>query len=217
MQRSSGSALHDADLIFRAALILGIQYLTFQAFPIIFGNGHGFDVQSVGMTFIGMGLGLFLGLATQPYFNRYDSHLFQVFPLTNALVPYSYIDEQTLKYDGHPPPEIRLVIGMYGAVILPLSLYWLAFTSYSHVHWIAPIIASVPFGIAVLLCFSSIFTYLVTAYRPIAASAMAANSFVRTSSAAAFPLFAGQMYHRLGPVGAMALLAGLTTLAAPIP
>lgn len=32
-----------------------------------------------------------------------------------------------------------------------------------------------------------------------------------------FPLFAGQMYTKLGTVGATALLAGLTTLMIPLP
>ena len=63
----------------------------------------------------------------------------------------------------------------------------------------------------------TVFTYLVTAYRPIAASAMAANSFMRTSFAAAFPLFAPAMYHRLSTVGATALLAGLCAIMAPLP
>lgn len=125
--------------------------------------------------------------------------------------------KQTAKYEGHPPPEVRLIIGMVGAVLIPISLFWLAFTTYPHVHWVVPIIASVPFGTGMLFCYSAIFTYLVTAYRPIAASAMSSNTFVRTSSAAAFPLFAGQMYDALGTVGATALLAGLTTVAAPIP
>ena len=108
-------------------------------------------------------------------------------------------------------------MGQAGAVLVPLSLYWLAFTTYPHVHWIVPIIASIPFGTGISLCYTSTWTYLVTAYRPIAASSMAANTFVRTTFAAAFPLFAGQMYHRLGTVGATALLAGLTTISAPLP
>ena len=61
------------------------------------------------------------------------------------------------------------------------------------------------------------FTYLVTAYRPIAASAMAANSALRSTFAAGFPLFALQMYHQLGTVGATALLAGLTAIMSPLP
>lgn len=98
-----------------------------------------------------------------------------------------------------------------------IALYWLAFTTYSHVHWIAPIIASVPFGSGIYFVFMSTFTYLVTAYRPIAASAMASNSSMRSMFAAVFPLFAGAMYNRLGTVGATALLAGLTTIMAPLP
>ena len=41
----------------------------------------------------------------------------------------------------------------------------------------------------VILVFSGIFTFLVDAYPLYAASALAANSFARSSFAAAFPLF----------------------------
>ena len=97
------------------------------------------------------------------------------------------------------------------------GLFIVAFTTYKQVHWIAPIIGSAPFGAGMYDIFSGVFTYLVTAYRPIAASAMAANSAMRGSWAAAFPLFAGAMYHRLGTVGATALLGGLTAVMAPLP
>lgn len=53
-----------------SALILGILYLAFQAFPIIFGEEHGFSTGLVGCTFLGIGLGLVLGTATQPLWNR---------------------------------------------------------------------------------------------------------------------------------------------------
>ncbi len=46
---------------------------------------------------------------------------------------------------------------------------------------------------------------------------MAANSAMRSTFAAVFPLFARAMYDRLGAVGATALLAGLTTVLAPLP
>lgn len=110
-------------------------------------------------------------------------------------------------------------------------------------HWIVPIIGSIPFGTGVVFVFSSVFTYLVDAYRPVAASAMASNSFMRSSFAAGesvltcrpdwyfgstqslhsflgalgFPLFALPMYNRLGTVGASCLLAGLTLLMMPLP
>lgn len=108
-------------------------------------------------------------------------------------------------------------MGMVGAVLAPIGLFWMAFTTYREVPWILPIIASSLFGAAVYYIFTAVFTYLVTAYRPIAASAMASNTALRCCFAAAFPLFAVQMYDRLTTVGATALLAGLMTLMAPLP
>lgn len=121
------------------------------------------------------------------------------------------------KHNGHPPPEAGLIMGQVGGLLALLGLFWLAFTTYASVPWIVPIIASIPFGTGIVFIFTSVFTYLVVAYRPIAASAMASNSALRSTFAAVFPLFAGQMYDRLGTVGATALLAGLTTLMAPLP
>ncbi|CAK5262687.1 unnamed protein product [Mycena citricolor] len=118
---------------------------------------------------------------------------------------------------GKAPPETLLVMGQVGGIMVPLSLYWFAFTTYPRVHWVVPIIASIPFGTGTFFVFTATFTYLVTAYRPIAASAMAANSALRSSFAAAFPLFAGAMYNKLGTVGATALLAGLATIMVPLP
>ncbi|KAF4568662.1 hypothetical protein EYR36_010675 [Pleurotus pulmonarius] len=139
-----------------SALILGILYLTFQAFPIIFENGHGFNMQSAGLSFLGIGFGMMLAISTQPLWNR-------------------HFLRQRQKFEGSPPPETRLIMGQVGAILVPV------------------------------------------AYRPIAASAMASNSALRSIFAAVFPLFAGAMYSKLGTVGATALLAGLTTIMAPLP
>lgn len=54
----------------RNALVLGILYLAFQAFPIIFEGVHGFDMQMTGLTFTGIGLGMLLAISTQPFWNR---------------------------------------------------------------------------------------------------------------------------------------------------
>lgn len=179
------------------ALLLGILYLALEAFPIIFGR-HGFDMQQTGLTFLGIGLGQTLAFLTQPLW-------------TKALIRISE------KHDGKPPAEVHLYMGQLGGILVPLSLYWLAFTTYQSVHWIVPIIASVPLGSGIYFVFKSVFTYLVIAYRPVAASAMSANNAMRSAFAAGFPLFAGAMYVKLGTVGATALLAGLTTVMAPLP
>jgi hypothetical protein len=100
---------------------------------------------------------------------------------------------------------------------VPLALLWLALSTHSGVPWIVPVLASVPFGTGTYFIFTSSFTYIVIAYRPVAATALACNTTMRTSFAAVFPLFAGQMYRALGTVGATLLLAGLTTAMAPLP
>lgn len=178
------------------SMIFGILYLTFEAWPYIFGVNHGFDLQSTGLAFIGLGVGMVLG---------------------TVVIICLIILDQKRNAGTQSAPESHLISGQIGAVAVPVSLYWLAFTSYPHVHWIVPILASTLFGVGTILCFSSTFTYLVSAYRPMAASAMAANTFARSMFAAAFPLFAGQMYAALGTDGATALLAGVMTVAAPLP
>ncbi|KAJ3891157.1 MFS general substrate transporter [Lentinula edodes] len=185
-------------LLLRTSLILGILYLAFQAFPIIFETNHGFNMQETGLAFLGIGLGMLCGLASQPYWNRVFAR-------------------EAEKNGGVAPPEARLYMGEIGGILTPLGLYFLAFTTYSSVHWIVPIIASIFFGTGIYFVFTCVFTYLVTAYRPIAASAMASNSAMRSTFAAVFPLFASYMYDGLGTVGATALLAGVMTLTIPLP
>ncbi|KAK0535172.1 hypothetical protein OC842_002401 [Tilletia horrida] len=184
-----------------SALLLGILYLCFEAFPIIFGK-HGFTLQQTGLTFLGLGIGMILGIMTMPYWAK----------------KYGEARKAALERgEKAAPPEARLPVGMVGSILTVIGLFWLAFVTYESVPWIVPIIASIPLGTGIALSYVAIFTHTVDAYRPVAASAMGANSVTRSCFAAAFPLFSEAMYHRLGTVGATALLGGLATLMIPIP
>ena len=194
-------------------MILGILYLTFQAFPIIFGN-HGFDQQFVGLSFLGIGVGMLFAGSSQPFWNRYWAYqLLQTTELTGVC----RLTLKEIRKHGTIRPEFRLIMGQAGGVLIPVGLFGIAFTTYRSVHWVVPIIASIPFGMGVCYTFTSTFTYLVTAYPPIAASVLASNSFFRSCFGSAFPLFTSAMYNKLGTVGATALVAGLATLFAPLP
>ena len=46
------------------ALLLGILYLFFQAFPLVFANVHHFSLQQIGLTFLGLIVGMCLGVFT---------------------------------------------------------------------------------------------------------------------------------------------------------
>nr|POF04486.1 efflux pump atb [Quercus suber] len=61
-------------------------------------------------------------------------------------------------------------------------------------HFPVPIVFSVLFGLGNIFFFGGCFTFLVECYPLYAASALAANSFARSSFAAGFPLFGVQMY-----------------------
>lgn len=114
--------------------------------------------------------------------------------------------------NGVNPPEARLSLAKAGAVLCPAGLFTFAFTSYRNVHWIGPVIGSIPFGTGFIYIYVASFSYTVVQWRPVAASAMGANSVLRSCFAAGFPLFSIQMANRLGTTGTAALLAGLLCL-----
>lgn len=114
-------------------------------------------------------------------------------------------------------PEWRLPPAILGGPLVTIGLFIFAWTIYSDVHWIAPIIGSALFGAGTILVYSGIFTFLVDAYPTYSASALAANSFMRSSFGGIFPLFGIQMYNNLGYHWATSLLAFLTLAMLPFP
>lgn len=124
---------------------------------------------------------------------------------------------QAQKNNGVIPPESFLIPGMPGGIIFAASLLLLSGFSSTNFTPALPLLFSVPMGLGIALIFIAVFTYTVTAYRPVAASAMAANSALRSAFAAGFPLFAGAMYNKLGSVKAGCLLGGIMTGAAILP
>ncbi|KAL8789903.1 MAG: hypothetical protein Q9195_006613 [Heterodermia aff. obscurata] len=56
---------------------------------------------------------------------------------------------------GVVAPEHRLYAAMLGSLGPPVGLFWFAWTSRSDVHWISPILASIPFGWGNLMVFVS--------------------------------------------------------------
>ncbi|PWN33775.1 MFS general substrate transporter [Meira miltonrushii] len=179
------------------AILLGIIYCFFVFFPVVYAR-HGFSEYQIGLAFLGLGVSNVIALLTTPFWK-------------SRLVKHS-------KSRGTPPtPEDRLEPAMAGCLLAPIGLFIFAFTSYANVHWIASIIGSCIFGIGLILNFLAIFNYTATYWRPVAASALAANALIRCSFAAAFPLFGVQMADRLGTAGAAGLLAGLNVIMIPVP
>ena len=68
---------------------------------------------------------------------------------------------------------MHLLKGCASGFLLTIGLIWFAATLNPAVFWLVPILGTVPFGMGVGWCFTSSFTYLVAAYRPVAASCVA--------------------------------------------
>ncbi len=149
----------------------------FDAFPLVFEGVYHFDTGFSGLAFLGIGLGCCIGVATAILVNRLWYH-------------NEYLKSHKDGRGGAVAPEHRLYSAMMGSFGLPVGLFWFAWTSRGDIHWISPVLATVPFAWGNLCVFTSAALYLVDVYGPLnGASALAANGLVRYIAGAAFPLF----------------------------
>ncbi|CVL12698.1 hypothetical protein FPRO06_08449 [Fusarium proliferatum] len=186
------------------AIVLGILYLFFGAFHLVFGDIYGFNLWQNGCSFLGILVGMLLAAGLDPLWHN----------IRNKLI--RKLSDET-GVEGNSQPEFRLPPAILGGVLVPVGIFMFAWSCYPWVHWIVPIIGSAVFGAGILLVFSGVFTFLVDAYPQYAASALAANAFVRCVFAAAFPLFGNQMYTKLNNHWASSVLAFLTVAMMPFP
>ncbi|KAG8719042.1 hypothetical protein FRC08_003787 [Ceratobasidium sp. 394] len=180
------------------ALVYGILYGFFAAFPIVFQRHRHFTAGETGLAFIGIGVGIFIAVVIAPFENRRYLRAVQ-------------------KAGGHAPPEQRLIGGCVAAILLPISLIWFSWTTYPSVHWIVPILAGVPFGIGAILGFTSVVAYMVDSYPLYAASCLAANGILRSTVAFAFPLFIPHLFDKAGDQWGSMFCAFLALACVPIP
>ena len=152
----------------------------FDAFPIVFGGVYHFNTGLSGLCFLGIGLGVCLGTLTAIAANHRWYR-----PL--------YMKSISEGKSGYVAPEHRLYAAMLGSIGVPIGLFWFAWTARRDIHWISPILATIPFAWGNMSIFTAAALYLVDVYGPLnGASALAANGLVRYIAGAAFPLFTVQ-------------------------
>jgi hypothetical protein len=116
-----------------SAILLGTLYLFFGAFPLVFGTNHGFNLWQIGLSFMGICVGMVLTLGLDPVWYRIRSRL------TKQL-------EEKTGIEGASEPEFRLPPAILGSLFVPTGIFMFGWTSYSSIHWIVPIIGSGIFG-----------------------------------------------------------------------
>lgn len=181
------------------ALIYGILYLFFEAYPVSFGQVRGWTHEGIAaLPFIGIMIGVLLGVALIIYTTKTRF-------------------ARKLAMNGHVVPEERLIPMMVASVFLPIGLFWFGWTSSPNISWVPQVIAGVPMGMGILVIFMQGLNYIIDVYMMFANSAIAANTLVRSALGGAFPLFATQMYHNLGVNWASSVLGFITIAMIPIP
>ncbi|ODQ66861.1 putative MFS multidrug transporter [Nadsonia fulvescens var. elongata DSM 6958] len=182
------------------SFLYGIMYMLLEAYPVVFHDGYkmhqGQDILPYFALILGQFLGCIICIAFEPYYLR-----------------------RLNQNGGKAVPEARLPANIVGGIFLPIGLLWFAWSgNYPEVvHWMVPAVSGVATGIALTTIFLCCTTYLVDCYTQFAASAMAANVFMRSLFGFGFPLFATQMFKNLGVGWAGTLLGLIGVLMAPVP
>ncbi|GAB7355630.1 hypothetical protein MBLNU459_g6351t1 [Dothideomycetes sp. NU459] len=181
------------------AIVYGVLYLCFVAYPIVFTDLRGWSYGISGLAFCGIGAGTLVTIASEPLLRRMiDSHK---------------PDPET----GLPPPEAMVSVVCIAATSLSIGEIWFAWTCTPNVHWIWPILAGMPFGAGNAGVFIYANNYLVHSYSIYAASALAGNAVLRSVMGATLPLAGPALYRALGANWAGTLLGLLEAICIPIP
>lgn len=93
-----------------SALLLGILYLFFGAFPLVFGGNHGFELWQVGLTFLGIFVGMMIGIFSDVIWKKHYASLVR-----------KYSEETEI--ENNSEPEFRLPATIVGAWIVPVALF----------------------------------------------------------------------------------------------
>ena len=130
-----------------SAILLGILYLFFGAFPLVFQGTYGFNLWQTGLTFLGMLVGMFCAALMGPLWVKIRAQLIE----KNA---------RLTGVEGKAEPEYRLPSAILGSFLVTIGLFWFGWSSLPWVHWIMPIIGSGIFGAGVSPSLSPLFLYI---------------------------------------------------------
>ncbi|KAM7196242.1 fluconazole resistance [Naviculisporaceae sp. PSN 640] len=183
-----------------ASFCYGILYMQLGSIPIIFAEIRGWKPFIATLPFLCILLGATLGCVLNVY---------------NQLVYNKYYRAA----GNRAVPEKRLPAMMVGSILFAGGQFLTGWTASppDKFHWIVPCIGLVMLGTGFFTIFQAALNYLVDTFSKYAASAVAANTFLRSCFACAFPLVVGPMYHNLGVGPGSSICAGFAVLLIPVP
>lgn len=125
-----------------SAVVYGYLYLVFTTITDVFESNYGFSPNIVGLTFIGVGLGMMAGVAA---FGGLSDRILVSKARANG---------------GEMKPEYRLSIMIPGGLCTPIGFFIYGWTAEKHVFWLAPILGTSLIGAGVMAYFVSLLLQL---------------------------------------------------------
>ncbi|PHH81293.1 hypothetical protein CDD82_1092 [Ophiocordyceps australis] len=181
-----------------ASFCYGILYMQLGGIPFIFGELRGWSPLVSELPFVCILIGAIIGCSL----NVYNQLLYN----------------RTYHAVGNRPvPEKRLPPMMLGSLLFSSGQFLTGWTARPSIHWIVPCIGLVMLGTGFFTIFQAALNYLVDTFQAYAASAVAANTFLRSCFAGAFPLVVRPLYRNLGTGPGSSITGGFAALLIPVP
>lgn len=184
------------------SLLFIILYTFIAGYVSIFQHEYNFSATSTALAFLGIEVGVLLSIP--------------VVPFTMWLLRRE-IYRSRARGQHRPDPEISLYMAMFGAPAVPISLFWMGWTSRPDISYWCPLLASVLFGFGTLCIFVSAYQYVADTFEFHAASALSSLQMLRLVAAGVMAIVAEIMYHKLGIGSTLSLLGGISLLFLPVP
>lgn len=181
------------------AIIYGILYLLFTTYTFVYEGQYGFSSSTVGLSYISTGIGFFVGLA---FIGGTADRIFKALKEKN---------------NGVAKPEYRLPPLLIGAWFVPAGLFLYGWTAQYHIQWAVPMLGGLLFGVGMIASLLCLQNYLIDAFGMYAASALAANTLLRSIVGGLLPLAGLKMYNALGLGWGNSLIGFLALAMIPIP
>ncbi|KAF2435692.1 MFS general substrate transporter [Tothia fuscella] len=180
------------------ALIFSTTYSLYTNMQDVYSGEYGFSTEQVGLMYLGPGLGFLVAV-------------WFLVPKIDTI--YNKLSER----EGGGKPEYRLPLANLGSILIPLSLFWFAWTVEFHAHWLITISSTFFYGIGQVMIMNTVQNYYIDSFEKFAASAIAAGALFRSIFGGIVPLLAPGLFDKLGYGWGISVFAFVGVLLAPAP
>ncbi|KAJ5917523.1 MFS general substrate transporter [Penicillium verhagenii] len=186
-------------IIFPTAAIVTVSqvviFILYAGYPVVLERVYGFTSYQVGLAFLPLLVGSLLAAPVLSWVDRHKRAL------------------------ASPAPEDNLPGAMLAAILLPISLFWLAWTTRPTIHWAWPLLAGIPYGLGFALSQLVYPLYKNEVYCQVGlgASSLAVDVFMRYAISCVFPLFTIPLIDEIGFDWVMTGCGLVMVALAPVP